>query len=68
MRKLYVFLSLVFMLFFAFGCQTGEDAAEKEEPEEVMDLALVRQSIEEANVKFGEAVRSSDGQRVSRWD
>jgi len=65
MKKLLMVIPLVFLLCFAFSCQQGEEVAEEvkaeqEEPKEVMDLAEVRQLIEEANVKFGEAVRSGD--------
>ena len=54
-------ISLVFLLCFTFSGQQGEEAkAEQEKPNEVMDLAQVRQSIAEANSKFGEAVRSGN--------
>jgi uncharacterized protein (TIGR02246 family) len=56
MKKLCVILAMVLLLCFSFSCQQ----AEQEEPKEVMDLALVRQLIEEANIKFGEAVQSGD--------
>ncbi len=42
------------------SCNGTQEQAEQEEPEQVMDLAQVRQSIEEANVKFGEAASSGD--------
>ncbi len=58
MKKLLVVIPLVILLCFTFGCQKGEEVAEEAKTEQ--DLAQVRQSIEEANVKFGEAVRSGD--------
>jgi len=65
MKKLLMIIPLVILLCFTFGCQQGEEVAEEtkaeqEEPKGVMDLAQVIQLIEEANVKFGEAVRSGD--------
>lgn len=65
MKRLFTVIPLVLLLCFAYGCQKGEEVAEgvkteKEEPKEVMDLAQVRQSIEEANIKFGEAFRMGD--------
>jgi uncharacterized protein (TIGR02246 family) len=42
------------------SCNGTQEQAEQEEPEQVMDLAQVRQSIEEANIKFSEAARSGD--------
>ena len=58
-------IPLVFLLCFTFSCQQSEEVAdevkaEQEEPKEVMNLAQVRQLIEEANVNFGEAVRAGD--------
>jgi len=65
MNKLLMIIPLVFLLCFTFNCQKGEEVAEEvkaeqEEPEEVMDLAQVRKSIEEANVNLGEAFRQGD--------
>ncbi len=61
MKKLLMVIPLVILLCFAFSCQQGEEVAEEVKAEKpVIDLAQVRQSIEEANVKFGEAVRSGD--------
>ena len=65
MKKLIMTLPLVFLLCISFGCQKAEDVAGQEEPKEVMDLAPVRQLIEEANIKFGEAVRSSDASALA---
>ncbi len=65
MKKLLIILSLVLLFCFSVGCQQGEDVAEEvkaeqEESKEVMALAQERQSIAEANIKFGEAIRSGD--------
>ena len=65
MKKLLTIIPLVFLLCFTFGCQKGEEVAEEvkteqEVPKEEIALAQVRQSIAEANIEFGEAVRSGD--------
>jgi uncharacterized protein (TIGR02246 family) len=65
MKKLLMILPFVILLCFTFDCQKGEEVAEEvkaeqEEPKEVMDLVQVQQLIEEAHVKFSEAVRSGD--------
>jgi uncharacterized protein (TIGR02246 family) len=63
--KFKVFLS-IFILFMGIsliscdGTQEQAEQLEQAEPVPVMDMAQVRQSIEEANVKFGEAARSGD--------
>ena len=49
------------------SCNGTQEQAEQEEPEQVMDLAQVRQSIEEANVKFSEAVRSGDAAALASF-
>jgi len=72
MKKLFLILPLVFLLCFTFGCQQGEEVpeeamAEQEEQKEAMDLALVRQLIEEVNIKFGEAVRSGDASTLASY-
>ncbi len=72
MKKLFAILSLVLLLCFTFSCQKGEEIAEnvmaeQEESNEVMDLAQVRQLIEEANIKFGEAVRSNDASTLASY-
>jgi uncharacterized protein (TIGR02246 family) len=72
MKKLCMILPLVLILCFMVGCQQGEEVAEEgmaeqEEPKEVLDVPLVRQLIEEANVKFGEAVRSSDASALASY-
>ena len=72
MKKLLMVIPLVILFCVTFGCQKGEEVAEEvmaeqEEPKEVMDLALVRQLIEEANIKFGEAVRSSDASTLASY-
>lgn len=61
MKKLLIFIPLVLLFCLTFGCQQGEEAAEVVKAEQpVMDLAQVRQAIEAANIKFGEAARSGD--------
>ena len=65
MKRLLTFIPLVILLCLTFGCQKAEEVAEEvkaeqEEQKEVMDLAQVRQLIEEGHVKFSEAVRSGD--------
>ncbi|MGB6340532.1 MAG: SgcJ/EcaC family oxidoreductase [Candidatus Aminicenantaceae bacterium] len=61
MKKRFMVIPLVFLLCLPFGCQKTEEAAEEVMAEQpVMDVAQVRQSIEKANVRFGEAARSGD--------
>jgi uncharacterized protein (TIGR02246 family) len=61
MKKLFIVIPLVFLLCLTFGCQETEEAAEEVVAEQpAMDLAMVRQAIEEANLMFGEAVRAGD--------
>ncbi len=65
MKKLALILPLALILCFTVSCQQGEEVAEEvkaeqEESKEVMALAQERQSIAEANIKFGEAIRSGD--------
>ena len=61
MKKLLMVIPLVLLLCLTFGCQKAEEAAEEVKAElPAMDLAQVRQAIEEANIKFGEAVRAGD--------
>jgi len=72
MKKLLTIIPLIILLCFTFSCQKGEEVAEavkpeQEEPKEVMDLAQVRQLIEEANVKFGDAVRSGDAAAIATF-
>ncbi len=55
--RIFLLVTILSMGFSLISCQgTQEEAIQ----EEVMDLAQVRQAIEEANVKFGEAVRMAD--------
>lgn len=55
--KIFPLVVILAMGFSLISCQgTQEQAVE----EEVMDMTQVRQAIEEANVKFGEAVRMAD--------
>jgi uncharacterized protein (TIGR02246 family) len=62
MKKLFIVIPLVFLLCLTFCCQQAEEAAEEVVAEQpAMDLAMVGQAIEEANLKFGEAVRAGDG-------
>ncbi len=63
--KSKVFFSIVILLlgFSLISCQGTQEQAEQveqEEPVPVMDMAQVRQMIEEANAKFGEAARLGD--------
>jgi uncharacterized protein (TIGR02246 family) len=65
MKRLLTIIPLVILLCLTFGCQKAEEVAEEvkaeqEEQKEVMDLAQIRQLIEEGHVKFSEAVRSGD--------
>ena len=57
--KSKIFL-MIFILFLGISLISCNGTQEQAEPEQVMDLAQVRQSIEEANVKLGEAARSGD--------
>ncbi len=61
-----VFL-LLFVLFLSFSLISCKGTQEQAVEEEVMDLAQVRQAIEEANVKFGEAVRMGDAATVASF-
>lgn len=61
--KIFFSIFLLFMGFSLISCQGTQEQAEQveqEEPVPVMDLAQVRQEIEAANVKFGEASRAGD--------
>lgn len=61
MKKLFMVIPLVFLLCLTFGCQQAEEAAEEAMAEQpVLDLAQVRQEIEAANLRFGEAARLGD--------
>jgi len=64
MKKL-LFIPLVFLLCFNFGCQKAEEVAEevkeeKEEQKEVVALAQERKVIAEANIKFSEIFSTGD--------
>lgn len=50
--KVYSFIFVFFLCFTLFACAPPQ--------EEEMDVAQVRQAIEEANVEFGDAVRQGD--------
>ncbi len=56
----FLFLSFAFTLISCQGTQEQTEKVEQEKPVPVMDMAQVRQAIEEANAKFGEAVRMND--------
>ena len=61
--KILLSIVILFMGFSLISCQGTQEQAEQleqEKPVPVMDLAQVRQEIEEANVKFGEASRAGD--------
>lgn len=61
MKKRLTFIPLILLLCLTFACQQAEEQAEEVMAEiPVMDVAQVRQAIEEINVKFGEAVRMGD--------
>ena len=57
---LIIVLSMGFSLITCQGTQEQAEQVEQEKPVPVMDMAQVRQAIEEANVKFGDAVRMAD--------
>jgi uncharacterized protein (TIGR02246 family) len=70
MKKLLTILTMAFLICVASSCQQGEDVAdeakvEQEESKATMDLVQVRQSIAEANVKLGEAVRAGDASALA---
>ena len=54
------FLVLGVSLVSCNGTQEQAEQLEQEKPVPVMDMAQVQQAIEEANIKFGEAVRLGD--------
>lgn len=61
--KILLLVVILSMSFSLISCQGTQEQAEKVEQKEsapAMDMAQVRQAIEEANVKFGEAVRLGD--------
>ena len=67
MKKLLMILPLVLVLCFVSGCQQGEEMAveAKADQKEEMDLAQVRQLIEETNIKFGECVKAGDASALA---
>jgi len=68
MKKPLTVIPLVLLLCFAFGCQKGEELAEEVKAEQpIMDMAQVRQAIEETNVKFGEAIRTGDATALATF-
>lgn len=58
--KIFLMIFVVFLGISLISCNGTQEQAETGEPEQVIDLAQVRQSIDEANAKLGEAVRSGD--------
>ena len=68
MKKLFMVIPLVFLLCLTFGCQQAEEAVEEVVAEQpAMDLAMVRQAIEEANAKLSEAIRASDAATIASY-
>jgi uncharacterized protein (TIGR02246 family) len=62
-KKLSTALCLVAVLVFMLNCRPAEEGTSEmraEQPKPMMDLAQVRQEIDAANAKFGEAVRAGD--------
>jgi len=57
--KFRIFL-LVIILSMGFSLISCQGTQEETIQEEVMDMTQVRQAIEEANVKFGDAIRMAD--------
>ena len=61
--KAFLMMFVLILSVFLISCKGTQEQVEQleqEEPVPVMDMAQVRQSIEEANVKFGDAVRAGD--------
>lgn len=61
--KAFLMMFVLILSVFLISCKGTQEQVEQleqEEPVQVMDMAQVRQSIEEANVKFGDAVRAGD--------
>ena len=61
--KIFFMVVVLFLCAFLISCKGTQEQVEQleqEEPVPVMDMAQVRQSIEEANVKFGDASRAGD--------
>jgi len=66
--KIFLCVIILLMSFSLISCQGTQEQAEEveqEEPVPVMDVAQVRQAIEEANAKFGEAVRMADAAAIA---
>ena len=66
MKKFFVVIPLIFLLCLTFGCQQAEEVVE-DVAETAMDMAQVRQAIEAANAKFGEAVRAGDAAMLASY-
>ena len=58
--KIFLLIFVMFLGMSLISCTGTQEQAETEEPEQVIDLAQVQQAIEEANAKFGEAIRAGD--------
>jgi uncharacterized protein (TIGR02246 family) len=61
--KAFLMMFVLILSVFLISCKGTQEQVEQleqEEPVPVMDMAQVRQSIEEANVKLGDAVRAGD--------
>jgi uncharacterized protein (TIGR02246 family) len=67
MKNVFLVLLLGFVLCFAYSCEKEDDDVAEVEiaAEGAMDLLAVRQLIEKANIKFGEAVRSGDASALA---
>ncbi|MGD9346327.1 MAG: SgcJ/EcaC family oxidoreductase [Candidatus Aminicenantes bacterium] len=66
MKKLFVVIPLVFLFCLTFGCQQAEEVVE-DVAEAAIDMVKVRQEIEAANAKFGEAVRAGDAAMLASY-
>lgn len=66
--KIFLLAAILAMGFSMISCQGTEEQAElleQEEPVPVMDMAQVRQAVEEANARLGEAIRMGDAAAVA---
>jgi hypothetical protein len=63
--KLFIVVFILVLGVSSISCNGTQEQAEQEESVPVMDLAQVRQAIEETNVKFGEAVRLGDAAAIA---
>jgi len=58
--KIFLAIFVLFLGLSLISCTGTQEQAEPAEAEQAMDMAQVRQSIEESNAKLGEAVRLGD--------